>query len=215
MRRLVLAALILTVTVGTAPIDEKQEIAKCASKEVDTARLNCYDALARSLGVEKPKADFGPGLDTSADEIIPEEPSAPAMKHRTFMGQPVSGAGMMDRGPIPRSFWRAASTEFSFRFDRVIERWRTPLEEGPGLLQEEFAEIVRDRDIPFEPGIARHEAEHRVVLYDYEQRESRMQWRPIAALLGRIGPMMLDPVNVLTLPFGGVNLSLAAAEYDV
>lgn len=35
---------------------EKQEIAKCAAKDSDAARLVCYDALARSLGVDKPKS---------------------------------------------------------------------------------------------------------------------------------------------------------------
>lgn len=54
MERLLLIA-ILIVCAGSSYGSEKQEIAKCAAKQSDTARLVCYDALARSLGVDKPK----------------------------------------------------------------------------------------------------------------------------------------------------------------
>lgn len=46
---------ILSFLSTTAAAGEKQEIAKCAAKKSDAERLICYDALARSLGVDKPK----------------------------------------------------------------------------------------------------------------------------------------------------------------
>ncbi|MBI1887715.1 MAG: type VI secretion protein [Nitrosomonadales bacterium] len=47
--------------IGEAVAAEKQEIAKCAAKNSDAARLVCYDALARSLGVDKPKSTIVQG----------------------------------------------------------------------------------------------------------------------------------------------------------
>ena len=135
----------------------------------------------------------------------------PEMKPRTFMGRPVGGVGLSDRGPIPRSFWEAAGSEFSFRTDQLVERWKMPFEErGEALLPEEFDKITGEREIPFEPGITANEAERRVMFHDYEQWESRMQGRPVASIVGGIGPMIFDPVNVATLPLGGANFARMA-----
>jgi type VI secretion system protein VasI len=51
----------LTMSTGTVSADENKEIAKCAAKGSDAARLICYDALAQSLGVEKPKTTTSRG----------------------------------------------------------------------------------------------------------------------------------------------------------
>lgn len=48
--------------INDAVAAEKQEIAKCAAKDSDAARLVCYDTLARSLGVEKPKSSISHGV---------------------------------------------------------------------------------------------------------------------------------------------------------
>lgn len=139
-------------------------------------------------------------------------PAIPKTQPRTFMGQPVTGIGMTDRGPLPRSFWEAAGSEFNFRVDQTVERWRMVGEDrGPALLPEEFEAIVGEREIPFEPGLTQDEAERRVMFHDYEQWESRMQGRPIASLLGGIGPMIADPVNIATAPFGAANFARATA----
>jgi hypothetical protein len=138
-------------------------------------------------------------------------PPVPNMQPRTFMGQPVTGVGMTDRGPLPRSFWEATASEFDFRGDQMVERWRMLGEpRGEPMLPEEFQELAGDREIPFEPGITKDEAERRVMFYDYEQWESRMQGRPIASLLGGFGPALLDPASVVTMPVGGVNFARAA-----
>ena len=145
------------------------------------------------------------------DQLTREEPPAPETKPRSFMGRPVSGVGLRDRGPIPRSFFEAAGSEFSFRTDQMVERWRMVGEPaGEPLLQEEFADIVGERETPFEPGITANEAERRVMFHDFEQWESRMEGRPVAALLGGIGPMIIDPVNVATTPLGGANFARMA-----
>ncbi|GJL74039.1 hypothetical protein [Nitrosomonas sp.] len=51
---LFVVALYLSIaTVAVAGTNKK--IAKCAAKNSDAARLICYDNLAKSLGVDKPK----------------------------------------------------------------------------------------------------------------------------------------------------------------
>lgn len=53
MKYLIGAICAFSIT-GLAGAAEKQEIAKCAAKNGDAARLICYDTLARSLAVDKP-----------------------------------------------------------------------------------------------------------------------------------------------------------------
>lgn len=55
MKTAVLITIFFFIATGSAYSSEKQEIAKCAAKQSDAARLICYDQLARSLGVDKPK----------------------------------------------------------------------------------------------------------------------------------------------------------------
>ena len=55
MKKALLATTFLLVLSGNSYADEKQAIAECAAKKGDADRLVCYDALARSLGVDEPK----------------------------------------------------------------------------------------------------------------------------------------------------------------
>lgn len=53
--RTILTAVTITFAINTgAYADQKREIAKCAAKSGDAARLICYDNLAQSLGVDEP-----------------------------------------------------------------------------------------------------------------------------------------------------------------
>ncbi|SOC51452.1 type VI secretion system protein VasI [Chromohalobacter canadensis] len=54
MRRILIAITITLAFHPAAYADQKREIAKCAEKESDAARLICYDKLAESLGVDEP-----------------------------------------------------------------------------------------------------------------------------------------------------------------
>ncbi len=47
---------------GLVFADTKIEIAKCATKDSDAARLVCYDSLAARLGVERPKSKISTGV---------------------------------------------------------------------------------------------------------------------------------------------------------
>ena len=61
MRKVTLLTLVVFMITTAAPASEKQEIAKCAAKDSDAARLICYDSLARSLDVDKPKTTITHG----------------------------------------------------------------------------------------------------------------------------------------------------------
>lgn len=45
---------IAALVMGTAHSAEREEIAKCAARKSSAERLVCFDALARSIGVDKP-----------------------------------------------------------------------------------------------------------------------------------------------------------------
>lgn len=141
------------------------------------------------------------------------DPQLPKTRPRTFMGQPVGGPGLSDRGPRPRSFFEAAAAEWEFTMEEIVKsRWRRIGEPaGEALRQEEYERIVGERDIPFEPGITANEAERRVAFFDYDQVTSKYQGRPIAQLVGGAIPSMLDPVSIATLPIGAARFAKGAA----
>lgn len=57
-----LFALLITVLfMGTALAAEKEEIAKCATRDSSAERLVCFDALAKSIGVDKPQTTVTAG----------------------------------------------------------------------------------------------------------------------------------------------------------
>jgi len=125
------------------------------------------------------------------------------MEPRTFMGQPLGGPEIADRGELPRGYFKALGDEFSFNAYMTAERWRM-LDEGPedGLLQEEWEAQVGERDMPYEPGTGRSELERRIAFHDYEQHASKYEGHISASLLGGL-PLMFDPANIATLPLGG------------
>lgn len=55
MKHKLMLAIALAATSTVALADTNQDIAQCAAKPADAARLICYDTVARKLGVDKPK----------------------------------------------------------------------------------------------------------------------------------------------------------------
>ncbi len=55
LRVTIAASLMLAVTTATGQVDLKKEIAECYSKSGDLAKMNCYDTLARKIGVDGPQ----------------------------------------------------------------------------------------------------------------------------------------------------------------
>lgn len=77
MKYRILIAFVFLTTSTIVVAETKREIAKCAANSADAVRLVCYDAIAKSLGVDKPasKTEMGSGKWSVRSETSPIDDS--------------------------------------------------------------------------------------------------------------------------------------------
>lgn len=144
-------------------------------------------------------------LDLTAGEL-----PLPPMQPRKILGREIAGPSIGVPVAKPRGAIGAAGANMGFEARLAASRW-TRIGEvfDEAIDQEQFFDIVGERDVDFEPGITAAEAERRAMQFDFRQQEAQYEGHPIAGFVGGTVGALIDPVNILTIPFGGANFRAA------
>jgi hypothetical protein len=114
------------------------------------------------------------------------------------------------QGVYPSGFFASSGRAWGFAWEDVKNRWAS-FGDSEAISADDFHALKEDRELQWAPSMTRARAERLIAEYDHEQYLSQYQDRPVAEFLGMLPPYLLDPVNIATLPIGGVNFTRALA----
>ena len=112
----------------------------------------------------------------------------------------------------PSGIFSAFGRAFMGSLPDLHRRWTSWLDKEETITENEFKEIIGDRNIQFWHGMDRRTAEFLVQEHDILEYQAQYERRPIAEFLGASLPLMADPVSIATMPVGGTSITRAIAS---
>jgi len=109
----------------------------------------------------------------------------------------------------PTGAFSAFGRAFMGALPDVGRRWGSLWDEEETITEDEFKEIIGDRDVQFWDGMDRRTAEFLAQEQDIFEYQAQYENRPIAEFLGMMLPYVGDPVSVATMPVGGTSMARA------
>lgn len=113
------------------------------------------------------------------------------------------------QGQYPSSRRAAAGRAFMGAAIDVSNRWRSLWDREVGIPLDKQREMIGDRDIEVDPGANTRDLQFRIDEYDHERWMADYERHPISEFLGMMGPYVVDPVTVATMPVGGSSIRMA------
>lgn len=109
----------------------------------------------------------------------------------------------------PTGAFSAFGRAFMGALPDVSRRWGSLWDKEETITEDEFKEIVGERNIRFWEGMDRRTAEFLAQEQDILEYQAQYEGRPIAEFLGAMLPLMGEPVSVATMPVGGTSIARA------
>jgi len=131
----------------------------------------------------------------------------------TFYGQEVMSGDPSPSTEFDEGFFQGMGRGASMAWEDVKHRWDTLSDSGTTISKEEFDEVTKDAPVQqsWGPSMTRERAEFLAQEARHAQWSQQFDQQTIARFVGEIGPTLLDPTSVATMPFGGANFARGIA----
>lgn len=138
--------------------------------------------------------------------------------------KPVRGFGHTARlsqmpvtSPYSIGFFSSFARGWDYSWEDVKNRWASIGDDGGTVSADEFENMIGDKPIKSEwfPGMTRGLAGRLIDEHEHSRWAAQFDSSAVGQFLGAIGPSLLDPVSVATMPvggFGGISAATSLAS---
>ncbi len=128
-----------------------------------------------------------------------------------YLGHPVRPRQLPRTSQIRRGLFPTIADAARSSVPQVTMRWSSFLDDESRdyITKEEFAEVVGDRDIPYDPRMTNARAQVAIMEYERTAYLGQFKSRPLAELIGALPVWMFDPVNIALIPVGAARMMAA------
>ena len=187
---------------------ELGEVPELSRAEID---MPVPDDATEAQPLQDENAPAPDVVQPDAEDISPEEPAQdeilglPQYQPRYLFGRRMEESEYGNQSPYNRGWWETARRALNTGWLDVGQRWGGLFDDSdePPLSFEEQREQIGDRQVDIAPGLTQQELDRRIEWADRESYLSQFEGRWTAELLGSLPAYVLDPVTLVTLPFGG------------